>query len=473
MTRYFALPCLFFLPGSQSQTFSSSARLWSDPFSDFLDAISFTLTGHELPERSFYPNLTQCFHEVDADLLSSQKAAWNGFGDFWTTHGTTAGDDFWDVCAASEQYPHYQERNASALSRLPAPYSDLVIYEPCNVASNIAYYQALLLVCDRKDSETGLSLQTETVRAVVQSMAGIGFASSLWHGSHTKLGHTADNRLIDVCSLVIHQGLLLGFGEASGVQSDPVLFHLQRANSSSEDLPPTGVEIAGRVTDMFRLTPVNEWRQTLEGLSVPGKNLTFGAIILSWLSLVLSSRSVQAAVRALSSAFKLAPEDLGFLLDSYLPAFTSAAEKAGITLPLRSREERRRVSREGGGTLSTLLFAFLWQENFFGPSADHKRMWKVLNRLGARMMRPLNMFFNRLAGFFAGKEAPEGRILLEYPGAPLCRRQSAHAKWHEESGLGLVDLLLLADDVFRVFEKEKGRAEGKKRGRGQVVEMYS
>ena len=47
-----------------------------------------------------------------------------------------------------------------------------------------------------------------------------------------------------------------------------------------------------------------------------------------------------------------------------------------------------------------------------------------------------------------------------YPAAVRCRREAAapHAKWHEMSANGLLDLMFLADDMYALTSTGKARA---------------
>ena len=38
-----------------------------------------------------------------------------------------------------------------------------------------------------------------------------------------------------------------------------------------------------------------------------------------------------------------------------------------------------------------------------------------------------------------------------YPGEESCNAVIPHAKWHVEAGIGLVDMLILADETFQII----------------------
>ena len=87
----------------------------------------------------------------DTLLINSQDAAWKGMIDYWKSNGTDHDyknqTDYWGGCDGN--YPHRcgdrnLMRNTSGL------FGDekMIIYEPCNYVSNVAYYHSATRVCD-------------------------------------------------------------------------------------------------------------------------------------------------------------------------------------------------------------------------------------------------------------------------------------------------------------------------------------
>ena len=50
--------------------------------------------------------------------------------------------------------------------------------------------------------------------------------------------------------------------------------------------------------------------------------------------------------------------------------------------------------------------------------------------------------------FIALKTLQDGKNV--YPGAKWCQPQQAHAKWHAQAAVGLLDLVYLADEINRL-----------------------
>ena len=88
------------------------------------------------------------------------------------------------------------------------------IYEPCNFASNWAYYQLAEATTRLPDLAR---LNPAASKALVQTSAGLAFSSSFFHGSHTILGNLLDNHMIKILAFIIHQTHL----KTSNI-SDPV-----------------------------------------------------------------------------------------------------------------------------------------------------------------------------------------------------------------------------------------------------------
>ncbi|KAH8067954.1 hypothetical protein JL721_7173 [Aureococcus anophagefferens] len=93
------------------------------------------------------------------------------------------------------------------------------------------------------------------------------------------------------------------------------------------------------------------------------------------------------------------------------------------------------------------------------PSSCSRRIYGVAtNDLGAALMPMVNKVANLLTGF-AHADADQQRCERVYAADDRCRKLDVapHAKWHESSANGLLDLALLADDV-RKLTSTKARA---------------
>ena len=168
--------------------------------------------------------------------------------------------------------------------------------------------------------------------------------------------------------------------------------------------------------------------------------LTFGAIVCNIAHVILATDTASALIDLLAGV-ALGDDEAQFLVESYQPELIAAT--AGVKLgPL----DRLTIGLRGVGTAGKMLWAFLWQEEQIpGPHITSK----PLNALAARVQPGLTSVMNALTGypiydetFQTGENA--------FPGHQECRVQEPHSKWQEMSGLGLVDLMMLCDDVHRM-----------------------
>ena len=106
----------------------------------------------------------------DTHLQKSQNNVWKSQLDFWLSNGTTHSEwgeltrieeptDFWIHKQSSFgplSYPYNRKKRMFLESEegRGAPIGDFneFIYEPCNYASNIAFYRSVIRVCDYGES---------------------------------------------------------------------------------------------------------------------------------------------------------------------------------------------------------------------------------------------------------------------------------------------------------------------------------
>ena len=72
-----------------------------------------------------------------------------------------------------------------------------------------------------------------------------------------------------------------------------------------------------------------------------------------------------------------------------------------------------------------------------------------VNILGAAFMSTVNGLANWLNSFPVLSPALQSGYGV-YPGDVWCNPQEPHSKWHVESANGLMDLMMLADSVYRI-----------------------
>ena len=136
-------------------------------------------------KRQVYNDLVACFTNTDPDLMAAQEALWAASLSYANSGGTP--EDPYQPCQVMKvilkpSLPY--EKNRSPLNIFFAPlqdqeyfdencttqdYGSVPIYEPCNYASNVAYYHNSLEACHKPhwnfDQDTG-----EGIFQLVQSL---------------------------------------------------------------------------------------------------------------------------------------------------------------------------------------------------------------------------------------------------------------------------------------------------------------
>ncbi len=80
----------------------------------------------------------------------------------------------------------------------------VLIYEPCNYVSNIAYHRTMIEVCERgRRDDLAWTLPQEIVRGFVEVYNALGVGSAMFHASNTAVGSAIDNKPIEFFALMV------------------------------------------------------------------------------------------------------------------------------------------------------------------------------------------------------------------------------------------------------------------------------
>lgn len=176
----------------------------------FLDDMESHYKGGDAQfNRVFLNDLTECLTMWDDDvMLKSQEAAWHGINDYWLTNGTDGPDsrgkaDHWGQCSI------YSKNDGNCGHRNWLRHTDketfgsekIIMYEPCNYVSNIAYYHSTTRMCSYPDFQSGVEYQ----KALKRSFASLAVGSAMFHGSFTYVGASFDNKMISIIAYLSHQ----------------------------------------------------------------------------------------------------------------------------------------------------------------------------------------------------------------------------------------------------------------------------
>lgn len=304
------------------------------------------------------------------------------------------------------------------------------VFEPCNYASNVAYYHSATRICDYPD----FSVDDTNQLALKRSFTTLAMGSAFWHGSHTYDGYSFDNNMIAVISYLAHQA------SVSYLPASSVLTEL-----SSTPRTKTGIQVSDDLTTMFYEKKVDEWAEVLDTCDIPHEYyITFAAIFSTVSSVMFPWLVVEHLINGLCG-FLIPPADAAFIKNEYLPALKPAVANIKV-----SSSDVMDLAKKVAGVLIKIAYAFVWQE-FFVPLPF---LYNSLGlHIGAWLSVPINHFASELSGYpQTDKYVTSGKNL--YPGQDKCKVSSAHALWHEESANGFLEIVLLADTVHKYTKQQ-------------------
>lgn len=149
-------------------------------------------------DQTFFDSLLTCMAKNDDLLVKANDNAWKkGFIDYYAAGGSKI--DYRGKIDNWGEYPtSFQEGKDQANA---AMIGGIKIIQPCNYASNIAFYHSVMRICDYDNWHVDDEYQKNLKRGFATLAAG----SSHMHGSHTALGSIFDNRQISIISYLAHQ----------------------------------------------------------------------------------------------------------------------------------------------------------------------------------------------------------------------------------------------------------------------------
>merc|ERR1712013_423606 len=141
-------------------------------------------------------------------------------------------------------------------------------------------------------------------------------------------------------------------------------------------------------------------------------------------------------------AFNLPDDARAFIFDHYLPEIRLATANTSFGILELGHFQLNTV-----GTLTKIIYAFMWQE--YALTDNDIFLDPEVNILGASAMVSINKLADWLNDFPMLDPALQTGYGT-YPGDAWCNPQEPHSKWHVESVNGLMDLMMLSDNMFRL-----------------------
>ena len=103
------------------------------------------------------------------------------------------------------------------------------------------------------------------------------------------------------------------------------------------------------------------------------------------------------------------------------------------------------------GSVTKLVYALLWQEEVFAQDGeDYIFLDPHINEIGWEYLPTLNSIVDSLNSYeYFDLDYQNGS--RTYPGEEDCNPVMPHAKWHLESGIGLLDLVYVSHEMFQLL----------------------
>jgi hypothetical protein len=342
------------------------------------------------------------------------------------------GSDYWD--GMSNYLEHYLTPMSSNDDVIKGA-SKVHIQQPCNYNSNIAYYSSMLSLWKGDGiTDHAWSIPQGVKNLLAASFGTLGSGSAFFHGSGTQLGCRIDNAPIGHIAITAYQAAV------SSLVYDDVVTHVMTEEEMVNGTK-MGTRVINEFVNIFEQQSVFEWDDsilTLNQYFQGDYKLTFAAIVTLNARLELPSRVGDLLLKFLCQVFGFDANMTDFLFKEYDTRLQTLLQ----TSPQLSSSDKRVLLKRGLGVLVKIGYAMTWQEELFvGPWLDSKGA----NKIGATVMPLVNALADELTGYDHGVEVRTGVGI--YPDAKRCRGQEPHSKWHEESAVGLTDLVYLTDDI--------------------------
>jgi len=389
--------------------------------------------------------------EAHFDLQNSMDKMFDGFVQWGISNGTDGkeypqptpddevnhgGSDFWDGMANYQE--HFLSPMAHDDSLVPGA-SNVLIQQPCNYASNVAYYSSMLSIWKGDGKEDHDWSITQSVRNLLAASFGsLGSGSAFFHGSGTQLGCRIDNAPIAHIALTAYQAAV------SSLERDDVVVNVLPEDKMVNGTK-NGTTVINEFVNIFADQSIFEWDESILTLNKDFQGdykSTFAAIVTLNARLELPTRVGDLLLKFLCEVFGFNQDMTDFLFNEYDVRLQSLVKEK----PELSGKDKRELLKRGIGVLVKIGYAMAWQEELFvGP-------WLAspgANKVGAWAMPFVNILADKLTSYSHDFAVKTGYEI--YPDCKRCRAQEPHSKWHEQSAVGLTDLVYLTDDIDYVL----------------------
>ena len=405
------------------------------------------MDGNDKYNKSQIEEFASCFHQTDPNLIRTVGTQWAKLVGYADQGGTSESDEWRQDCNRTPREEYWMENNCTVQQ-----YGDMAIWEPCNYASNMAYYHSVLEICSKPHN---WSFPLTSKNAIGETFALLGFSSAFYHATQTVNGNTVDNRVVDMIWFVIYQESV-AFLKTS---KQSIVKEL-----SVETRSQSAVEIIGNMVDMFEDQPISKWGSILTNYDYPSTNIGVGAFVGLIISLIMPLHPKDGELIMNSSLsimnlfeYRVNRTDYMFYEEEFIPAIIDATINMRKVLPKR---EVKNLFKNSVGVLIKFVFAFLYQEDTI-KNEEFNKYWemKPVSNFVYNFLPMINNLASSLTSFgssYSRKDFQEGTNF--YPGEDICNKGGEgsstflHPRWHLQTAIAWPDLAFLADDIHRTIK---------------------
>jgi len=309
-------------------------------------------------------------------------------------------------------------------------FHNMTIYEPCNYASNVAYYHVATQICQHKDL---FDMPPDYVKGLVQGFVTLAMGSAFFHASETQLGSSMDTHMIDVVSYLAYQAMVENLPTNTSVIKELSLTPRRKS----------GIQETQDLMNMFTSKPVEEWEAQIRSMDMPNFFISFSGLIGPMILMRFDVVTADLLIFGLMDLLDVPAKDKEFVTHYFLPEIKNATAHINLT-------DEQKYELEGNlmSFAIKILYAFLWQEEFLTQNPIIYN--PIVNVIGNTLIKYVNGYANSINTFPIYEQAMQDGERV-YPGSEWCNPLQTHAKWHLESANGLLDLVYLSDYVRKLI----------------------
>jgi hypothetical protein len=195
----------------------------------------------------------------------------------------------------------------------------------------------MLAMCDHED----WNMKKETIASLSRDFVLLGFGSSFYHASQTKLGQLMDSIPISLIAYTAFQSAM-----------EPLVYSPVTHELAEEGRPDTGVEASEKFARVIMEKSVYDWYDTTKERGVPQYEKSFIAIGNLVLNLVFSPRIAKEMTKFMVKLLLPKSDEVDFFVNSFQPTLVKLLESGSIRLPV---SDRISLLSSGVGTLLKLV----------------------------------------------------------------------------------------------------------------------